>query len=58
MRVIIYTLHELSKAERNYPPHKKELFSLKLTVCDKFKDYLYGQEFSLFGEKHLFKCTK
>jgi hypothetical protein len=37
----------LNKAEKNYPPHKREFLALKWSICDKFKDYLYGQRFTV-----------
>jgi hypothetical protein len=45
-RVISYASRGLNKAEKNYPPHKREFLALKWSICDKFKDYLYGQRFS------------
>jgi hypothetical protein len=41
-RVISYASRGLNKAEKNYPPHKREFLALKWSICDKFKDYLYG----------------
>jgi hypothetical protein len=40
-RVISYASRGLNKAEKNYPPHKREFLALKWSICDKFKDYLY-----------------
>jgi hypothetical protein len=42
-KVISYASRGLNKAEKNYPPHKREFIALKRSICDKFKDYLYGQ---------------
>ena len=44
-RVICYSSGGLTKAEKNYPPHKLEFLPLKLAAAVKFKDYLYGQQF-------------
>ena len=44
-RVIAYASRGLRASERNYPAHKLEFLCLKWSVCDKFHDYLYGNEF-------------
>jgi hypothetical protein len=36
--VISYASRGLNKAEKNYPPHKREFLALKWSICDKFKD--------------------
>ena len=46
-RVISYASRGLNKAEKNYPPHKREFLALKWSICDKFKDYLYGHRFTV-----------
>lgn len=46
-RVIAYASRSLSRAERNYPAHKREFLALKWCVCDKFHDYLYGSKFEV-----------
>ena len=51
-RVISYASRGLNKAERNYPPHKREFLALKWAVCDKFKDYLYGQYFTVLTDNN------
>ena len=33
--------------ERNYPVHKQEFLVLKWAVTEKYKDYLYGQKFTV-----------
>jgi hypothetical protein len=45
--VISYASRGLKKAEKNYPPHKREFLALKWSICDKFKDYLYGHRFTV-----------
>jgi hypothetical protein len=47
-RVISYASRGLSKAERNYPTHKREFLALKWVVVDKFKDYLYQQDSTVY----------
>jgi hypothetical protein len=42
----------LNKAEKNYPPHKREFLALKWSICDKFKDYLYGQRFTVLTDNN------
>lgn len=51
-RVISYASRGLNKAEKNYPPHKREFLALKWAICDKFKDYLYGQQFTVFTDNN------
>lgn len=51
-RVISYASRGLNKAEKNYPPHKREFLALKWAVCDKFKDYLYGREFVVLTDNN------
>lgn len=51
-RVISYASRGLSKAEKNYPPHKREFLALKWAICDKFKDYLYGQQFTVLTDNN------
>ena len=51
-RVISYASRGLNKAEKNYPPHKREFLALKWAICDKFKDYLYGQQFTVLTDNN------
>ena len=51
-RVISYASRGLNKAEKNYPPHKREFLALKSSICDKFKDYLYGQRFTVLTDNN------
>ena len=51
-KVISYASRGLNKAERNYPPHKREFLALKWAVCDKFKDYLFGQQFTVLTDNN------
>ena len=41
-RVIVYASRSVNKTEMNYPVHKLEFLALKLTITDKFHDYLYS----------------
>ena len=45
--VVAYASRGLRANECNYPAHKLEFLALKWTVCDKFSDYLYGNEFTV-----------
>ena len=47
LRVIAYASRSIKDSERNYPAHKLEFLALKWAVCDKFYDYLYGNQFSV-----------
>jgi hypothetical protein len=49
-RVIAYASRSLGRAEKNYPAHKLEFLALKWSVCEKFKDYLYGAEFVVYTD--------
>ena len=47
-RVIAYASRTLSKTEKNYPAYKLEFLAVKLSVCDRFHEYLYGGKFEVF----------
>ena len=51
-RVIAYASRCLRPSERNYPAHKLEFLALKWCVTDKFRDYLYGNEFVVKTNKN------
>ncbi|PIK40868.1 hypothetical protein BSL78_22298 [Apostichopus japonicus] len=51
-RVIAYGSRCLRKGERNYPAHKLEFLALKWAVTEKFKDYLYGREFTVLTDNN------
>lgn len=51
-RVISYASRSLSKAEKNYATHKRELLALKWAVSDKFKDYLYVTKFTIMTDNN------
>lgn len=42
----------MSKSERNYPAHKLEFLALKWALCEKFHDYLYGQNFTVMTDNN------
>lgn len=52
LRVIAYASRGLSKSEKNYPVHKQEYLALKWAICEKFKDYLYGTDFTVFTDNN------
>ena len=49
-RVIAYASRGLPNSERNYPAHKLEFICLKWAVTDKFHDYLYGNNFTVYTD--------
>ena len=51
-RVISYASRGLTKSERNYPAHKMEFLALKWAVTEKFKDYLYGNSFTVYTDNN------
>jgi hypothetical protein len=42
----------LTKSEKNYPVHKLEFLAMKWAICDKFKDYLFGNIFRVLTDNN------
>ena len=51
-RVIAYASRGLTKSEKNYPIHKLEFLALKWSVTEKFKDYLQGNQFTVYTDNN------
>ena len=51
-RVISYASRGLSKSEQHYPAHKLEFLSLKWAVTEKFTDYLFGHQFTVYTDNN------
>lgn len=51
-RVISYASRRVTIAEQNYPAHKLEFLVLKWAVTEKFNDYLYGQDFTIWTDNN------
>ena len=51
-RVIAYASRGLRNSEKHYPAHKLEFLCLKWAVTDKFHDYLYGNQFTVFTDNN------
>lgn len=52
MRVIAYASRGLSRSESHYPAHKLEFLALKWAVTEKFRDYLYGSQFTIITDSN------
>ena len=50
--VIAYASRSLRNFEKNYPAHKAEFLALKWALSDKFRDYLYGHEFTVYTDNN------
>ena len=51
-RVLAYASRGLSKTERHYCAYKLEFLALKWAVSQKFHDYLYGSDFSVYTDNN------
>ena len=51
-RVIAYASRSLTKSEKNYAVHKLEFLALKWAVTEKFYDYLYGNNFTVYTDNN------
>ena len=51
-RVIAYASRALSRAEANYEAHKLEFLALKWAVSDKFYEYLWGSQFTVYTDNN------
>ncbi len=52
MRVIAFASRGLSRSESHYPAHKLEFLALKWAVTEKFRDYLYGSQFTVITDSN------
>ena len=51
-RVIAYASRSLTKSEKNYAVHKLEFLALKWAITEKFYDYLYGNQFTVYTDNN------
>lgn len=51
-KVISYASRGLTKTERNYSAFKLEFLALKWAITDKFKEYLYGTDFTVYTDNN------
>ena len=51
-RVIAYTSHSLSKAEKKYHSSKLEFLALKWAITKQFHEYLYGGTFEVHSDNN------
>ena len=52
LRVIAYASRGLKQSETHYPAHKLEYLALKWAICNKFKDYLYGNYCDIYTDSN------
>ena len=52
IKVIAYASRTLNQAEKNYPAHKLEFLALKWAVTNRFHEYLYGGEFTVYTDNN------
>ncbi len=50
--MIGYASWRLNVSESHYPAHKLKFLALKWAVSDKFRDYLYGNRFTVFTDNN------
>ena len=50
--VIAYASRGLRNSEKHYPAHQLEFLCLKWAVTDKFHDYLYDSQFTVFTDNN------
>ena len=51
-RPLAFASRGLTKSEKNYPAHKLEFLAMKWAICDKFKDYLFGNSFRVLTDSN------
>jgi hypothetical protein len=51
-RPLAFASRGLTKSEKNYPVHKLEFLAMKWAICDKFKDYLFGNIFRVLTDNN------
>lgn len=51
-RVIAYASRGLRNSEKHYPAHKLEFLCLTWPVTNKFHDYLYGNQFTVYRDNN------
>ena len=51
-RVIVYGSRGLTPSESRYPAQKLEFLALKWSVTDKFRDYLFGGQFTVLTDNN------
>ena len=49
-RVICYASRGLSRSEKHYSAFKLEFLALKRAITEKFHDYLYGNNFTVYTD--------
>ena len=51
-RVICYASRGLSRSEKHYSAFKLEFLALKWAITEKFHDYLYGNNFTVYTDNN------
>lgn len=52
LHIVAYASRGLSRSESRYPAHKLEFLALKWSVTEKFRDYLYGNQFTVITDSN------
>jgi hypothetical protein len=52
LHFFLISLGGLIKSDKNYPALKLEFLAMKWAICDKFKNYLFGNTFRVLTDNN------